>query len=271
MNLPPETPEVIDYRCNICGAGNRLATREFHRELALCGKCGSNARFRGIIQALADFLQERDERGLQAWPRRRNLHGIGMSDWPGYASLLADKFSYVNSFYDRPPRLDIQNPARDQLGKYDFVISSDVFEHILQPLQKGFDNLLALLKPGGCLIFSVPYTRSAKTVEHFPDLNAFEILDFQGGRILVNRDSAGAFQVYDDLIFHGGEGATLEMRLFCEDDVLDRLTRAGFVDVEVRGQPKLSVGYYWPELAHADPDIPLYAYIVSARRPGGAS
>ncbi len=291
MKLPPDTPEIIEYRCNICGSNNRLASREFHRELALCGNCGSNARFRGIIHVLANFFGDSDENSLLAWPRRvlakilgkdeirplkdwprrKKLHGAGMSDWPGYANLLADKFSYENTFYDRPPHLDIQNPAPEQLGKYDFVISTDVFEHILQPVQQGFDNLLALLKPGGCLIFSVPYSRSEQTVEHFPGLHEFEILDFRGGKILVNRDKDGTLKVYDNLIFHGGEGATLEMRLFCETDVLNRLAHAGFEDITVHQQPQLSIGYYWPELPSTDPDVPLYAYIVSARRPDSAS
>lgn len=288
MKLPPDAPEIIEYRCNICGSANRLEASKFHRELALCGSCGSNARFRGIIHVLGSFLGEEedhslrewprrilanllgkgDDRPLRDWPRRKDIHGIGMSDWLGYANLLGEKFSYENTFYDRQPQLDIQNPTQAQLGKYDFLISTDVFEHILQPLQRGFDNLFALLKPGGCLVFSVPYSRSTQTMEHFPGLYEFEILDFRGGKILVNRDEAGALQAYDNLIFHGGEGATLEMRLFCEADVLDRLARAGFEDITVHEQPQLSIGYYWPELMSADPNVPLYAYIISARRPG---
>lgn len=268
MKLEPERQE-IEYRCNICGGKNQLESRKFHRELALCEKCGANARFRGIIHVLAGFLGNAGRGPLREWPRRTNIFGIGMSDWPGYATLLMEKFSYENTFYDRPPQLDIQNPTEAQLGKYDFVISSDVFEHVLPPLQQGFDNLLALLKPGGALVFSVPYTRSLETMEHYPGLHEYEILDFRGGKILVNRNEAGALEVYDNPVFHGGEGATLEMRLFCEADVLNRLARAGFTDILVHDQPHLPIGFYWPELMSADPAVPLYAYIISARRPRG--
>jgi len=104
-------------------------------------------------------------------------------------------------------------------------------------------------------------------VEHYPGLQDFEILDFRGQKVLVNRDATGALQAYDHLVFHGGEGATLEMRVFCENDVLDRLTRAGFKDVCVLDQPQLAIGHYWPELPSADPATPLFAYIISARRP----
>lgn len=270
MKLEPERQE-IEYRCNICGGKNRLESRKFHRELALCEKCGANARFRGIIHVLAGFLGNANSGPLREWPQRPNIFGIGMSDWPGYATLLQEKFSYENTFYDRQPQLDIQNPTKAQLGKYDFVISSDVFEHVMPPLQQGFDNLLALLKPGGTLVFSVPYTRSLETVEHYPGLHAYEIVDFRGGKILVNRNEAGALAVYDNPVFHGGEGATLEMRLFCEADVLSRLACAGFTDIMVHDQPHLPIGFYWPELMSADPAVPLYAYIISAQRPHGSA
>lgn len=257
----------IEYHCNICGGKNRLARNSFHRELAFCTTCGSNARFRGIIQVLEEFFGNTGHGCLREWPQRKNIFGAGMSDWPGYAGLLAEKFSYENTFYDRAPQLDIQNPTEAQLGKYDFLISSDVFEHVLQPLQRGFDNLFALLKPGGGLVFSVPYTRTAETVEHFPGLREYEILVFQGRKILVNRNQAGVLEVYDNPIFHGGEGATLEMRLFCEADILARLARAGFTDIRVHDQPCLASGFYWPELLSGDPAVPsLFAYIISARR-----
>ena len=121
----------------------------FHRELAACQKCGANAQFRGIIYVLANLLGETKDTPLQEWPMRKNIFGLGMSDWSGYANLLRKKFSYENTFYNHEPRLDIMNLTEKYLGKYDFVISSDVFEHILPPLQQGFDNLFRLLKPGG--------------------------------------------------------------------------------------------------------------------------
>ena len=268
MKLPPDAPQVIEYCCNLCGCKNRLDSSQFHRELAACKKCGALARFRGIIHALANFLGESEDAILRDWPIHKRIFGIGMSDWNGYARLLRRKFSYENTFYDRKPKLDILNLTEKNLGKYDFVISTDVFEHILPPLQQGFDNLFRLLKPGGCLIFSVPYTRTAQTLEHYPGLLDYEILNFRGTRILVNRDDGGRLQVYDNLVFHGGKGATLEMRIFCETDILNRLAQSGFDDIKVYDQPNLSIGYYWPELKSADPDAPLlYAYIVSARRP----
>src|SRR5689334_8999446 len=105
MNLPPDTPQVIEYHCNICGYKNRLDSRQFHRELAACQKCGANARFRGIIYVLGQCLRESQNILLTEWPARKNIFGLGMSDWHGYARLLSKKFSYENTFYDRRPYL----------------------------------------------------------------------------------------------------------------------------------------------------------------------
>lgn len=268
MKLPLDAPQVIEYRCNLCGRKNRLEQQPFHRELAACQRCGALARFRGIIHVLAQLLGESEDVTLREWRRRKNIIGLGMSDWPGYAYLLRKKFTYKNTFYDRRPYLDILNLTEKHLGKFDFVISTDVFEHILPPIQEGFDNLFQLLKPGGSIVFSVPYTRTSQTVEHYPGLYEFEILNFRGKKIIVNRDRDGHLQVYDNPVFHGGSGATLEMRMFCEEDVLSRLARAGLEDIKVYDQPQLSIGYYWPELKTADPYGPLlYAYMISARRP----
>lgn len=268
MKLPTDTPQIIEYRCNICGNKNRLEKHLFHRELANCHKCGANARFRGIIYIVGQILGEELHTPLSNWKVRKHISGIGMSDWPGYANLLQKKFNYQNTFYDRKPQLDVMNLSSNYAGKHDFIICSDVFEHILQPLQRGFDNLFQLLKPGGHLVFSVPYTRTDQTVEHYPGLRDYEIFDFQGGKIIVNRDEAGQLQVYDKPVFHGGEGTTLEMRVFCETNVLSRLGQAGFKNIHIYDQPQLPIGYYWPELKSADPNAPpLYAYIISALRP----
>jgi 2-polyprenyl-3-methyl-5-hydroxy-6-metoxy-1,4-benzoquinol methylase len=117
-------------------------------------------------------------------PIRKDILDIGMSDRIGYANLLNKKFSYENTFCDYEPKLDIMNLAEKHLCKYNFVIFTEVFEHILPPLQHAFDDLFRLLKPSGCLVFSVPYTSTAKTIEHFPGPRDYEILNFRGTKII---------------------------------------------------------------------------------------
>ena len=49
------------------------------------------------------------------------------------------------------------------------------------------------------------------------------------------------------LVFHGGEGAPLEMRLFAEDDLVNHLTAAGFAAVTIYREPVFKYGVYWPQ------------------------
>jgi hypothetical protein len=88
MNLPPDTPQVIEYYCNICGHKNQLDHQQFHRELAACRKCGANARFRGIIHVLADLLGEANNSSLQKWQTHKDILGIGMSDCVNLPKLV---------------------------------------------------------------------------------------------------------------------------------------------------------------------------------------
>lgn len=73
MKLPLDTPKIIQFKCNICGQKNQIENDAFHRELAICKKCKSNARFRGIIFVLADSL------GLESKGQKNDLTLV---EWP---------------------------------------------------------------------------------------------------------------------------------------------------------------------------------------------
>lgn len=86
---------------------------------------------------------------------------------------------------------------------------------ILVRLQHGFDNMFSLLKPGGFIVFSVPYNLApAEHLEHYPDLYDYTIKE--GEHVLYNRTSSGKREKFRDLVFHGGPGSTLEMRVLPE-------------------------------------------------------
>jgi len=48
-------------------------------------------------------------------------------------------------------------------------------------------------------------------------------------------------------VFHGGRGATLEMRIFCYSDLLRLLKASGFEDIVVHGSPDFRHGIWWPQ------------------------
>jgi SAM-dependent methyltransferase len=195
---------------------------------------------------------------LADFPKRTGITGLGMSDWAGYAETLASKMNYTNSFYHQEPRLDIMSVDESFEERFDFVISSDVFEHVPPPVSRAFSGMFRLVKPGGFVVFTAPYVKAPSTAEHFPALHAYEIIQEEAGSYLQNTTREGRVERFDNLVFHGGDGATLEMRLFAEHDILEHFSAAGFTDVRIRSEPDESAGIIWFE----DWSLPL-----TARRP----
>lgn len=226
--------ELIDFRCNICGNTNFAVPQpSFGREDGSCRHCGSSVRMRSVIHHLAMGLFQAPT-VLPEFPTRADLRGVGMSDWEGFAAPLAQKLGYQNTFFHQEPKLDITAPVPQQWrGANAFVLSSDVLEHVPPPVQRAFHGCFELLQPGGLLVLTVPFGAKPRTAEHFPELDVFTIAELGADRVLVNRTRSGALQVFDGLVFHGGPGATLEMREFARVDVVQQLHAAGFVEVRV--------------------------------------
>lgn len=246
----------FDYTCNICGTAGTTSLDELDREVVSCDGCASTPRFRSVLHALSCELFG-VSMAIDDFPQRFDLQGIGLSDWDGYAGRLASRLSYRNSFLHKPPVLDIVAGAGELENSLDFVIASEVFEHVDPPVSTAFVTVARLLKPGGTFILTVPYGDGSFTHEHFPTLNEYSIED-DGTRIRnVRRD--GAVEFFEDLTFHGGPGSTLEMRFFARRALMLELLTAGFDSVSFYG-PVLSRGIYWGE---SDWGLP-----IAARAPG---
>src|SRR5262249_45792477 len=152
-----ETVEALGaFLCNLCGQQNRSAVPVTDRETPACSKCGSSMRYRAIGLMLSRALFGMDL-PLPYFPRLKSVFGLGISDSDIYARRLEKIFSYTNTFYHREPFLDLMNPKETDFGKYDFIICSEVLEHVPDPVERAFDTLSKLLKPNGALILTVPY------------------------------------------------------------------------------------------------------------------
>jgi len=176
---------------------------------------------------------------LLDFPRVKSWRGLGSSDSNQYADRLATVFDYRNTFYDRQPRLDWSDPPEES-SAYDFVLSSDVFEHVAPPLDKAFRNVYDMLKSNGVLVFTVPY-EIEDSAEHFPDLHEYGMAEVGERHVLVNRTRGGETQIFENLNFHlSGSGESLEMRVYSEKTLRDSLAAAGFSSV------KIHAGNYQP-------------------------
>jgi len=182
------------------------------------------------------------EMTLPEMPVMKGISGIGMSDSPELASRLSDKFNYTNTFYHQPPFFDVTNPDPRDQQRYDFIFSSEVMEHIPPPVEQGFESLSRLLQPNGVLLLTTPYTVDGKTREHFPNLNEYALAAPGGHPILVNRRKDGTLETFDNLMFHGGQGATLEIRVFSEASLREVLLGAGFREVYISADNSPSFG-----------------------------
>ena len=241
----PSPPAALGrFTCNICGAGNRSSADIVDRERASCCVCRSSIRFRSIILALSRALFGQDLK-LRDFPRLTSVRGMGISDPEIYCKRLEKLFSYKNTFYHQEPRFDLVQPDEVEYGQYDFVICSEVLEHVPPPVDRAFNTLARLLKPVGVLILTAPYTFAGATVEHFADLHESGLAAINGKTVLVNRSADGRYEVFDQLAFHGGHGSTLEMRLFSEADLRTQLIGAGLNNVrfDSRGSQEFGVVY----------------------------
>lgn len=251
--IPPGTS--IPFRCNLCGTANEGTLAALSREALTCTHCGSNVRFRAMA-----FLVTKEVLGrplpLPDVPVRKHIAGVGLSDADAYARPLAEKFAYENTFYHTEPRLDIAAIDAARAGRYDFVIASDVFEHVVPPVARAFANARRLLKPAGKFIFTVPFTLERDTREHYPDLHDWSLAEHEGAWTLTNRTQDGREQTYTDLVFHGGPGSTLEMRLFSREALEREFREAGFARVRIAAEPYLPFGIHWPEPW----SVPMVAY-----------
>jgi SAM-dependent methyltransferase len=250
-----DSREKVDFHCNVCGAACAAPMDALQREKPSCRRCGSTVRTRTIVHLLTTELFGRSM-SIPELPMRRDLVGIGLSDSANYAGRLAEKLGYTNTFFHMEPQLDITAVPERLTARYDFIISSDVFEHVAPPVSRAFVNARRLLKPHGVFVFSVPYTLDPETREHYPELHNYQIVETDGEWRLENRTADGRRQVFQDLVFHGGPGSTLEMRLFSRSSLIREFSAAGFAGVRIAEEPRLDYGIVWREPW----SIPMVAY-----------
>ncbi len=253
-------PGTLQYDCNICGRPNAVDLTAMERESRTCLGCGSTLRHRSVVAALSRKLFAGRSLPLDEWEGVDALKVTGVSDAELIARALGQKVAYTNTFFHQAPFLDICAPAPEYFSSCDVLVCSDVLEHVPPPVDRAFEGMRKVIRPGGFLLMTVPCTALERTAEHYPDLHEYRIIERDGRSVLVNRTAEGRIEEFDDLVFHGGPGETLEMRLFAMNDLERNLRRAGFSAIEICAQPDFRHGVYWQRPY----DVPVVASV-----PGG--
>ncbi|MHB1774829.1 MAG: class I SAM-dependent methyltransferase [Acidimicrobiales bacterium] len=161
-------------QCPVCGRVGPLdGFTENLRESGYCLECGTWTRLR---QVAATVLVAAADRGN---PARSLIELAGTTDLSIYNTeahgplhhALVGAPGYVSSEYfgDQVPPGTVQpgGARHEDLRRlsfadssFDLVISSDVFEHVAEPY-RAHREVLRVLRPGGCHVFTVPFLQDS--------------------------------------------------------------------------------------------------------------
>jgi hypothetical protein len=196
------------FTCNVCGkAGVFTAIHHSNPEMPSCTNCGSNVRFRWLVHRLATELFGRSI-ALTDFPRDQSIKGLGLTDPKAIATVLEERLDYRNTYFTAEPRLDIRcDPARTH--ELDFLIASEVFEHVEPPVRRAFVNSAVYLKESGFLLLTVPWVWDGDRQTAIPELHDWKLEREAESWTIVNRKPDGGDERFRNMQFDGGPGPSL--------------------------------------------------------------
>lgn len=201
-------------RCNVCGWSGRFLRLDRGREGTVCTNCGSTSRNRAVAFVLARVLDE--DQAVFRWKYRLSTQMLESSARGALAMYFRMKFDYYGTEFD-PKKIAAGTHPRDyadfqklhyDADTFEFVVASDVFEHIRRDAD-AMREIQRVLKPGGHLILTVPY-------------------DHERAQTIQRVDTSGPTDAH--LLppqYHGGGGHTLAYREY-GGDLSNLISSAGF-------------------------------------------
>jgi SAM-dependent methyltransferase len=145
---------------------------------------------------------------LFEFPRTPAVAGLGLSDPEVLAGPLEKNFAYRNTYFHGAPRFDIRFDD-SPVGDLDFLVASEVFEHVEPPVGRAFHNAARLLKPSGVLLLTVPWVFDGAAEDSLPDFYDWKLVQEDGEWVVVDRSPGGAVARYRNLAFDGRGGPCL--------------------------------------------------------------
>ena len=204
----PTVRPDLPFTCNVCGHRSLFQQAHYlNPEEPSCGECRSNVRMRWLVHRLSLELFDRSI-PLPEFPSEKSIIGLGLTDPEPIAVGLAKRLTYLNTYLTNEPRLDIRfDPS--PLGDLDFLIASEVLEHVEPPVMEAFHNLARLLKGSGVLLLTSPWVWDGDPAEAIPELFDWKLDREEKSWVIVNRRSDGQVERFVDMSFDGTPGASL--------------------------------------------------------------
>lgn len=157
--------------CSICGDFRKIIiTSDNLRENGICENCNSNTRKRHLAKVLLGLIKRKSKtRGFHCLQKIPSDIGIDIYNVESNGALhesLKHINNYVCSEYFGPVgiigkeqngilNIDLRSiPFKD--NSFDFVITTEVFEHVPDPY-RAFSEIYRVVRKGGSHIFTVPY------------------------------------------------------------------------------------------------------------------
>lgn len=188
--------------------------------------CRSNVRFRWLVHRLSLELFGYSI-PLPEFPFVKSIKGIGLTDPRLIAGVLAERFTYRNTYLNSEPKLDIRcDPS--PIGELDFLIASEVFEHVEPPVELAFANAARLLKNSGVLLLTVPWVWDGDPHTAIPALYDWRLGRENDRYVIINRRPTGEVEQFWDMAFDGSRGPSLG----CTREHFPQLHNSRLADVD---------------------------------------
>lgn len=145
------------------------------RNNAVCIKCHSVSRHRGIALCILDSFSQQGIKQLSDFRSLRHIKVLNTSSKSPIAAALGSAPNIFNTeFFDDIPAGSFKNDIMCQdlenltfeNNNIDLVISEDVFEHV-KDFTNGFKEVYRVLKKDGFHIFTIPFFFDNKTKNLF--------------------------------------------------------------------------------------------------------
>lgn len=255
---------VLDGWCRVCDAATGfLVDRQFGaretadgwlpnwRERLVCERCGLNNRQRAVVGAVRSGLADRDlEAGAALYAMEQisptfrwletHLEGVACTG----SEYLGEGIEGGTVRDGVLPGLRHEDVERLSFadGSFDLVVSNDVLEHVASPAD-ALSELRRVLRPGGELIFSVPFWIDREATVRRAERSGGEVR-----HLLPAAYHGDPLSAEGSLVFHDFGW-----------DLLDWARSAGFAEV--------SLHLYWSYL-YGHLGCPQYYFVARRRREG---